>query len=217
MGSTGWQHLWPPSHPRERSDCHPLKATLALLSRPAGPRPAAGAVLTRGSAAPLRLPTGGAGEQAPGPLLLTTPASSRTWFILSPLPRLLPALQVSSRQGHPARDTPHCSWDPNSLLDSRRVLERNLSPKGAVSEMSSGLRALMSLLMLVPGETVHARVRGQPRGTGRECKPNGDTEQGGPGISLKARTIQDLGSWGLGRGWGQRLRNDGFRGCRSRG
>lgn len=88
--------------------------------------------------------------------------------------------------------------------------------------MSLGFRAQMSLLMLVPGETTHARVRaGWRRGDNlgardnRGANSNGDNEQEGPGVSLKARIIQDLGCWGMGRGWGQMLRNEGFRGRRS--
>ena len=60
---------------------------------------------------PAWLPTGGAGEQAPGPPLLPAPRSSRT-ASFSPLPRLLPALQAPSRQGAPARDTPLAPWEP---------------------------------------------------------------------------------------------------------
>ena len=44
----------------------------------------------------------------------------------------------------------------------------------------------------------------QPGAAGRGRNPNGGNEQEAPGVSLKARTIQDLGSWGVGRGGDKR-------------
>lgn len=45
-----------------------------------------------------------------------------------------------------------------------------------------------------------SRQMWQPGATERAQNPNGGNEHEGPGVSLKARTVQDLGSWGMGRG-----------------
>lgn len=75
--------------------------------------------------------------------------------------------------------------------------------------MSMGVRAVMSPVMRVPGETARARARAAWRRGGNLGHREGRQ------TLMVTMSKRVLGSWGIERGWGQALRNKGFRGQRS--